>query len=29
MRQGDYYYVTLSGGKQGWVHRNAVVVQTE
>ena len=28
LRQGDYYYVTLPGGKQGWVHRNAVVVQT-
>lgn len=27
IRQGDYYFVTLANGKQGWVHRNAIVVQ--
>ena len=27
IRHGDYYFVTLTNGKQGWVHRNAVVVQ--
>jgi N-acetylmuramoyl-L-alanine amidase len=27
IRNGDYYAVTLPDGKQGWVHRNAVVVQ--
>lgn len=27
IRQGDYYFVTLTNGKQGWVHRNAIVVQ--
>ncbi len=26
-RHGDYYNVTLPGGKEGWIHRNAVVVQ--
>jgi N-acetylmuramoyl-L-alanine amidase len=27
IRHGDYYFVTLANGKQGWVHRNAIVVQ--
>jgi hypothetical protein len=27
LRDGDYYRVTLPSGKEGWVHRNAVVVQ--
>ncbi|MFL5733846.1 MAG: N-acetylmuramoyl-L-alanine amidase [Chloroflexia bacterium] len=27
MRKGDYYRVSLPGGKEGWVHRNAAVVQ--
>lgn len=27
IRHGDYYFVTLTNGKQGWVHRNALVVQ--
>ena len=28
-RHGDYYNVTLPDGKEGWVHRNAVVVQMQ
>lgn len=28
LRSGDYYQVTLPNGKTGWVHRNAVVIQT-
>jgi hypothetical protein len=27
LRQGDYYRITLPNGKEGWVHRNAIVVQ--
>jgi hypothetical protein len=27
LRQGDYYQITLPDGRQGWIHRNAVVVQ--
>jgi N-acetylmuramoyl-L-alanine amidase len=27
LRDGDYYRITLPGGKEGWVHRNAVVVK--
>ncbi len=27
IRQGDYYYVTLPNGKQGWVNRTWIVVQ--
>lgn len=27
-RKGDYYQVELPGGKTGWVHRNAIVIQT-
>lgn len=26
-RKGDYYEVTISNGKKGWIHRNAIVVQ--
>jgi hypothetical protein len=26
-RKGDYYEVTIPGGKKGWVHRNALVQQ--
>jgi hypothetical protein len=28
VRSGDYYQITLPNGTQGWVHRNALVVQT-
>ncbi|MEO8288074.1 MAG: N-acetylmuramoyl-L-alanine amidase [Chloroflexota bacterium] len=27
IRNGDYYQVTLSDGRKGWIHRNAVIVQ--
>ena len=27
LRMGDYYGITLPDGKQGWVHRNAVITQ--
>lgn len=27
LRNGDYYHITLPDGKDGWVHRNAVIVQ--
>ncbi len=27
LRYGDYYDITLPDGKEGWVHRNSVIVQ--
>lgn len=27
LRSGDYYRVTLPGGRAGWVHRNGVIIQ--
>ena len=27
LRNGDYYRITLPGGKEGWLHRNVVIIQ--
>ena len=27
LRKGDYYRITLPDGREGWVHRNSVIVQ--